>query len=470
MKRFLVYSFLFLSALMICEIYDFVPEDYDLVLLFKDVSENYQSLKTLPIGSFIFNSEGIGMEYIASEILEDVEKECGVSKDVMLTAFSSDVMLAAKGLKLDFKSLTSLDVNYYIDTLKNLGANTILVVKTSRPDDFMRFLATLLGLKLDRDETFYVLKDDLVAIFAKEHAGYVIISGGKGSIESAIATFSKRGGFVEKNEDAKELLREPAFIVGYFKGDSFKIDMGINVEQSTSDLKTEKFELLGNITEGKLVITVKQFVEGNLDKVREYLSSSEGMGDIPFSGNYFFGASVKGSKEVLDLIMSWFSGKSEELDRMASIIGTVLENSKDKAYIVGDVVAASSVTFSAVFTLRDGEEDIEKVLVSNGAHREEDQWEMLVGNGKIYFFEYGGRFVLSNLNREEYARVFKKRKLADDPAYTYMSSVFPKEDISRGFVDVGDILKKLVGLEVSSKMIFYQTYEDGVFLYRLEVM
>ncbi len=470
MKRILAISLIFISLMVFCEIYDFVPGDYDLILLFKNVSENYQALKGIPIGSFVFSSEGIGVEYIVSEILEDAEEECGVSKNIMIDSFSDEVMIAAKGLKLDFKSLTSLDVNYYIDTLKNLGANTILIVRTKKPEDFMKFLSSLLELKLERDGEFYILKDDAVAIFSKYYSGYMLISGGKSSIEDAIATFSKKDGFVKFNKDARTLLDKPLFIAGYFKGDSFKIDMGLNVEQSTSDVETKKFELTGKIEDGRLVVTVEQFVSGKVEKMKDYLSTSEGMGQIPFSGNYFFGASVKGSKEVLDMIMSWFSGKSEELDRMASIIGTILENSRGKAYIVGDIVEASSVTFSAIFDLKGNEDEIERVLATNGAHESAGQWEMLVGNTHIYFFEYAGKFVLSNLTREEYGEIFKKKKLADDPAFAYMSSVFPEKDISRGFVDIGDILKKLVGLNASSKMIFYQTYENGVFLYRLEVM
>ena len=128
------------------------------------------------------------------------------------------------------------------------------------------------------------------------------------------------------------------------------------------------------------------------------------------------------------------------------------------------------MTFSVVFKLEDGVKEIDDVLTSNGAYNEGDQWRMLIGNGEIYFFEYAGRFVVSNLSLEEYSRLYRHKKLADDPAFSYMISSFPKEDISRGFLDIGDIIEKLVGLKVNSKMVFYQTYENGVFLYRVEVM
>jgi len=174
--------------------------------------------------------KGIGMEYVALEIMEDVEKETGISKEVFLTPFSSTVLMAAKGMKLDFNSLTSFDVNYYLDVLRNLGANTILVLPVSDPDDFMVFLARLLGLTLDRDGDFYVLKDESVAVFAKYHDGYVIMSGGKASIEGAIATYSGGENFFSTHEGARELFSQDAFVLGYFMGRIYLYLMRVGVD------------------------------------------------------------------------------------------------------------------------------------------------------------------------------------------------------------------------------------------------
>ncbi len=468
--RYVVLLISLLSSILIGEIYDFVPSDFDLVLVIKNVEGNYTRFKNLPLGSFIFGGEGVGMEYIALEILDDVEKDSGISKNVFLDSISKEIMICAKGMTLDFNSLTSLDLNYYIDILRNLGSNTLLVMRSASPDELMEFISDLLGLNLEREEGYYVLRDDVVAIYSKTQDGYILMSGGKASIESAIVAYTHGENFIKAHPDSKKVLDEDAFVVGYFRGDSFKIDMGINVEKSSPDMETEKFELVGRVLKDKISILVKQYVKGDLEKPKEYLTSSGDMGNLPKLGNYYFGASAKGSKAVLDAIMSWFSGKSEELDRMAEVVGTILEHSKGKVYIAGDIVEASTVTFAVIFDLDGGMEDITSVLEKNGARVYDSSWRMEIGNTQIYFFNAGGRFVMTNLEKEKYVKLLGREKLKEDPTYSYFVLKLPEKDMSRGFVDVGDILEKLVGIKVSSKMIFFQTYKDGIFLYDLEVM
>ena len=79
--------------------------------------------------------------------------------------------------------------------------------------------------------------------------------------------------------------------------------------------------------------------------------------------------------------------------------------------------------------------------------------------------------MISNVSRKEYAAYYNSKKLLDDPTFNYLTSFIPqKGDISRAYLDLGDLMRKMTGLDMESKMLFFQTYERGKFVYILEVM
>ncbi len=450
------------------DILDFVPPDYDFVILVSDPATNYEHLKDVPLFSFAFSDNGLGMEYLFNSMMNKVEKDSGVSKQVFLDAISHDFLISSKGISVDLNSLTSLDLNYYIDLLKNLGSNTIIALQSSTPSEFLTFLSSLLNLSLNEEATgLYLMKDDQVTIFAGVKDKYVIMSGSKGSLSAALSNYSKP--LTGLTKVASDVLSKKAFIKGYFKGDSFKIDMGVNVK---GDVNTDHVELLVNIDDGKLVLRVEQFVTGKLEKPKMYLVGSSDMGEIPFMGNYFVGISAKSSADAIDRITSWFSGRGGEVGKMSEIVSTVVKGAYGKIYIVGDISAASNVTFAAVFReSKESIKDIEGVLRKYGGMSNGKEWFMKIGDENLHFFWYRDRFIISNVNKDKYVSYSKRKKLLDDPTFNYLSSFIPyREDISRVYLDLGDVLKKVTGLDVSSKMLFFQTYEIGKFLYILEVM
>ncbi len=450
------------------KITDFVPPDYDFIIYVANPSENYQKLKDVPLFSFALGEKGLGVEYIFNSMMDEVEKKSGVSKDVFMKAISHDFIISSKGISVDLNSLTSLDLNYYMDLLKNLGSNTIIALKSSSPSDFMKFMSTLLDLKLSEESSgLYTMRDSHVTIFARSIDDYVIMSGSKGSLSSALANYSKPAGGL--TEEASSILSKKGFIKGYFRGNSLKIDMGVKVK---GDITTDHLELLVKVENGKLVLRVDQFVKGNLEKPKAYLVGSSDMGEIPFMGNYFVGISAKSSAEAVEKVTSWFSGKGGEIKKVSDIVSSVVKGAQGKIYIIGDISAASNVTFAAVFKeSKENFKDIEKTLEKYGAESEENGWILDIGGEKLHFFTYGGRFVVSNISREKYAAYSRRKKLLDDPTFNYLSSFIPyKRDISRAYLDLGNVLKNVTGLDVSSKMLFFQTYETGRFLYILEVM
>ncbi len=457
---------IFFSSLF-ANITNFVPPDYDFVILVDDPATNYSLLKGVPLFSFVLGESGLGMEYVFDTMLSDAEEKCKVKRDAFLESLSKDFLIASKGITMDLNSLTSLDLNYYIDVLKNLGANTILVVQSSSPTEFLDFLCSLLDVSIQKDGDVYIMKDEYVTLFAAVKDEYVVLSGSKSTAETSLSYYSSPGGGI--TEEASGVLSRNAFIKGYFKGDSFKIEMGVEVKEN---LKTDHFELVTRVENGKFVLRVDQFVEGDLEKPFEYIMSSEDMGEIPFMGNYFIGISARSSREAVEGITSWFSGKGGEVEKISEIVTTIVKGASGKIYIIGDISAASEVTFAAIFReSKDNKEAITKVLEKYGAVEKDGQFILNVGKGKVYFFWYAGRFVMSNVSKEEYSRYYERKKLLDDPTFNYLTSFIPyKEDISRAYLDMGNLMEKLTGIELKSKMLFFQTYERGKFIYIVEVM
>ncbi|MCD6450176.1 MAG: hypothetical protein J7L34_06700 [Thermotogaceae bacterium] len=472
-KSFVILLAIFWSVFLFgyAEILSFVPKDFDVVILVNDASKNFLDLtKNVSFFEFVFSEKGLAFDFMVNNILNQVEKESRVSKDVFLDTISSGFLVAAKGIVVDANDLTSLDINFYIDLLKNIGSNSMVVFKCTDTPNFLKFLSYLIKLNLSKDDGYYIMQDEHTSIFAKEHKGYVVLSGSKTSIEKAVISMTnEEERLIEVNENVKRFFNESkGFILGFFKGDSFKVSMGINVEE---EVKTDWFELISYVNENRFVADLKQYVEGNLEKPLEFLSPSDYMDTLPKYGNYYIGISVRSSAETLDKILEWFSGKSEDIDKLSDIVMVLLKNSSDKAYIMGDVSSASDVSYAALIKFnKEKDKELESTLLKYGAEKNSDGWIMNIGSENLFFYYEDSYMIISNITRKEYERFTRIKKLIDYPPYSYIKKNFPKEDILRVFIDIGDILYKTVGVPHNSILMFYQTYEKGIFLYRLEVM
>jgi hypothetical protein len=86
----------------------------------------------------------------------------------------------------------------------------------------------------------------------------------------------------------------------------------------------------------------------------------------------------------------------------------------------------------------------------------------------IYFYEYGGFFVISNLDKSIYERKARVKRLMDIPAYNFLDR--KKNYDVKIFLDVGDLIYKFLGMDIDSKVIFWQE-KDGFFVnYYLDIM
>ena len=455
--------FLLISYILFGSITDFVPKDYDFFILFRNFYSRLEDLKKVPLFDFILEKEGLGLEPTIISILTNVEEEAGISKDIFLDSISGNVLFSAKGVTLNFDTMISLDVNYYLEILKNIGVSSFLILETNHPLKFSRFIAHLMETKLVENGEFLIFQDDNISIFAKYVDSFLILGGSKLAVKSAVAAYSNKNYRLAQNKVVQKLLKENKPLLGFFKGDSFKMNMGMDLEKTE---KTEYVILKGWIEENSLRFDVLQRVEGDFEK---YESDSSDMKFTPYAGNYFLGVSVSGGMEAVRKVTEWFSGKIEEVESFVEIIKDILEKSTGKIYIVGEINQETTISFVALFNVV--KKDLVEYILRKYGKVEDGIHTMEIANATLRFFWSNNKLVMTNLTKQAYDRIFGKGKLLDDPAYVYIANKCNvKRDILRIYVNLGDIIEKMVGIKVSSKLLFIQYYDNGFLKYRLEVM
>ncbi len=476
MKKLLIIVTLFVNFVFIFsypEYVKFVPKDFDGVIILKDATVGYYELKKVPIGNFILSDGGLNLEGIVSNILESVGEQCVISSEVFKKTIGKGLLLASKGVTLSFESITSLDINYYLDVLKNLGNNTVLVFKSDSPEKFVRYISCLIGYTVNTDGEFYTLSGEEYTIYAKIFEGYVVFSGSKNTIAGSIAAFkSEEDSLVSSDIYFAKFLEaaDKGFLLGYFKKDAFKFELPFKLE--TQNLETERFELLTNIKDGKINIKIKQFVKGDLDIYKHMNINTENFGDTPLLGDIYIKVSVTNLKRSVMGLLDWYSGKEGEIEKLHEIFKFIADNSNGDFLLIGSLSGATDVALTTTFNY-DFEtwEDLKALLKKYGAQVKKN--EILFDIGKtltLHFFKHNGYLVVSTVNREVFGRSYKKAKLSDDPLYGYLSKDTKNNCILSVFVNIGNLVEELLGVELNSGLLLNEYVEDDHFLYEMEVM
>ncbi len=454
---------IFLPILLLGEIVDFIPSDYDFFLIFKDNGVYYPKISSVQFFNFILGENGLGLEYVTRSLLENIGYSTRVSPDVLYDSLSRNFLFAAKGPSFDIGSFFSLDVNYYIEALRNIGTNSILVFETNNPEELIKLVGGITNLRVSISDKTWVLQDTDVAIFARYHRGYLILSGSRSAVERAIDVYDRPTDQFCYVYPVKNLVNQSAWICGFFKGNSFGANLsGIN----SNWLDTDYFTVSGMPSGESLVIEVKQYLKKSTD-LNKYLSSSATMKNMPLVGNFAFSATVTGPLDIAQSIASWFQGAQEEVRKIYQIISSILEVSKDRVYLTGDV-SGEQVRFAALFSLT---ADFDTNMIkSYGARDFGGELRLPVLNGFLSFFTLGKDLVVTNMTKEEYQKASNRRKLRDDAAYSYLAKKFPEKDIVRVYVDLGNIIESMLGSKARGRVLFSQFVDGGVIVYRVEVM
>ncbi len=466
MKKILLLSVfsIFAVSCLTGSVIKFVPRDYDFFLVFRSSDENFVKLSSVPFFSSLLKDEGLGIENIVASMLENVKYTYRITPEVLYEALSKDVLYAAKGAKLDFVSLFSLDPNYYIEAFKNIGINSIVAFQTDKPADLLRLMAALTNLKLTTNGDTWVMIDTDVAIFARYHDGYLVLAGSRNALERAIGAYDRADDqLAYENDVINQLLATDGWFFGFFKGDSFSFNVpALNLGNTATRYVTVK----GDVTGESLRITVNQFVT-NINEFKRNMSSVTTMAGMPFIGNFAFSATASGPLDVAKSIISWFEGAQEEIKKIYDIVSSFLEVSTDRIYLTGSLYG-EKILFAAIFPL--GKDYDLKKLIQYGARDFGGEIRLPILNDYLAFFVQGRNLIMTNMAKSEYEKISVRRRLRDETAYQYLSKRFPNSDIMRIYVDLGNLFQSILGIKVQGKVLVSAYVTEGSVVYNAEVM
>ena len=463
MRRFWSILQIFVCVLAVANVTSFVPRDYDFFLLLKGNSLYYDKLSSVPLFRFVLKDDRIALESVFVSILENTCNNIGVPMSSVYEALENDILFAAKGTEFTLEQFFSLDLNYYLQVLRNMGNNSIIVMKSSKPEQLLRLLAKLMDLKMTKSEKVWILHDTDVAIFASAHEGYLVISGSRNALLKAIDAYDLEQLQMKSEEPAvRELLNQSAWLYGFFKRDTLRIKGPL---VSTNDVDTEYVTILGVPSGESLKIEVRQQLR-SATGMEKYVSSATGMLGMPFIGNFAFSATATGPMDLADSLSQWFQGAQEEVKKIYEIVSHILKSSTGRVYMTGDLFG-DRVRLVTIFELS---KDLDtSFLIKYGARSFGNEIRLPILNGFISFFQSDKRLIMTNMTKAEYD-LASRRRVRDDVTYQYISRNYANQDILRLFVDVGSLLRAMLGINAVGKFFLTQQFDGQAFVYRMEVM
>lgn len=469
LKKYVTIILILLTFIIVLpDIFNFVPYDYDIFIRFNNSGYWYKEIKKVPFAKFILNEDGLAFESYFLRYLEDIDYNNGTNKDIFLSALASDVLFVAKGIELSAENLISFDVNYYIDILKTLSKDSAIIFKTDKPLDVVRYFSNLTGYNVKTEGNIYILGD---SVFSRSIDNYLILAGSKNALEYLINTYnSQEFQFKRKFSDLfKDLnFNDEYWISGYSKGDAIKLNFP--VEALEDGVKTEYIKFSGIVDNFVLRINVLQ--KTNKEQPKSILSEDL-MEKIPVLGNYFAGVSINDSLNVMKILEQWtITSDSTSLEKLYELTSSILKNATSTFYIVGDIGdSATNLSVAFLFKLSDGLEDIKSTIIKYSGRYDgkEDQWIIDVSQDySVFFYEFEQFFVVSNIDKETYSRKAKIQRLMDLAAYNYLDK--QRSYNIKIFLDLGDFIQKFLGIKINSKLIFWEE-KDGYFIkYYLDIM
>lgn len=469
LKKYVTIILILLTFIIVLpDIFNFVPYDYDIFIRFNNSGYWYKEIKKVPFAKFILNEDGLAFESYFLRYLEDIDYNNGTNKDIFLSALASDVLFVAKGIELSAENLISFDVNYYIDILKTLSKDSAIIFKTDKPLDVVRYFSNLTGYNVKTEGNIYILGD---SVFSRSIDNYLILAGSKNALEYLINTYnSQEFQFKRKFSDLfKDLnFNDEYWISGYSKGDAIKLNFP--VEALEDGVKTEYIKFSGIVDNFVLRINVLQ--KTNKEQPKSILSEDL-MEKIPVLGNYFAGISINDSLNVMKILEQWtITTDSTSLEKLYELTSSILKNATSTFYIVGDIGdSATNLSVAFLFKLSDGLEDIKSTIIKYSGRYDgkEDQWIIDVSQDySVFFYEFEQFFVVSNIDKETYSRKAKIQRLMDLAAYNYLDK--QRSYNIKIFLDLGDFIQKFLGIKINSKLIFWEE-KDGYFIkYYLDIM
>lgn len=449
MKKILTTLALFLIFVQLfggSDIFNFVHKDYDFVLRISKGGSWYNELKKVPFFAFILDRKGLGFEDSFSRVLEDMRYKTGVLPAVVQDAISNDILFASKGIDIDISNFVSFDINYYLEFIKNIAANSFLVFETKYPTQLPKALSYLLSVNFRSiSQNLYIIGDTLYASITGK---YFIIAGSKQTLELALKTFQTPE--MQMSKVVKEFDRLKAgtfFISGFSKPNTLKINLpgGVRIDDSDS----EYLLFTSTISAGAFTFTIEQKnkKQNNTSKI------SDNIGTLPLNWNYYLSIPSKNTAALISSVEVWFSGITSDLIRLTEFFKYSASVSSN-VYIVGRLESGELVFIFDNFTGKDLETNLAKLGSKYDFQKQE--WSLIIQSSKLYIYKTANRLVMATVDKAKFEQYEKSSKrLRDLPIFFDFSKITTYD--MKLFMDIGDIIKTTTGFNVISKLLFWQS-------------
>lgn len=435
------------------DIFNFVHKDYDFVIRLSKGGTWYEELKKVSFFSFVFDRKGLGFEDSFLRILEDMKYKTGVQPTVVQDALSNDILFASKGAEVDFTTLISFDINYYLEFIKTITGSSFIVFETKYPAQLVKALSYLLSINVKNiQNNMFQLGESL---FCTSNGKYLILAGSKQTLDMAIKTYTTPEMQLSRtNKDFDRLKAGVFFISGFAKPNTLKLNLpgGIGIEDSTAS----HLLITSSISAGSFTFTIEQ------KNTKQYTSSKniDTIGQLPKVWNYYLSIPSSKSSIIIGSIEQWFSGVTSELQQLTNLVKN-LSNSSTNTYVAGKLEVGEIVFIFENYSGKDFETNLSKLGAKYDSQKQE--WVINLQNSKLYAFKSSNKVIVGTVDKNSFEKYEKtSKKLKDLPIY-YDFSKMEAYDF-KALMDLGDIIKSIIGFNITSKLLFWQ-YSIGYITY-----
>lgn len=462
------------------EIFDFVPSTAGYFIVFRNTGTTLDTLKNTTnfFGAYL-GDNGFGAERALYGIIDAAGYNAEIDTSILKKAINNDILLAGEELRLKLEDLLTFDPFFVLEKLKSSNTKIFIAWKTENPRVLVRAIGALLAMKPfeQSGDTIHELRSNGGELFYYFEEDFLVIGGTRDSIITAMKTYNGEiPRLLSIGDHGMEAVKlsESYWLTGYFEGDRFKVDLGLQSPYSAKDtlitVRPDDHTLTATIEQNTVFLDKEELqkLTSSVDS-KEYESSKLSFGDYTV---FFPSSSIETLRNELS---HWFELDLEQYNELADFIVSVSRESYGNTSIYGDLVAATP-TVSVVFNIVDVEKtDLEENLISWGALKSlvegNKVYELKNSETILYFILSKSEVIITTIEPLLYFETIRKTlPLKLNRSYQYIRERGLKTDLAEGFIDTGKIFKSLIGVSIDSAVLYQQTIDaSGTITYTVRV-
>ncbi len=469
---------IFIIFISFCSVFsspiDYVNSGKDFFIVIRNLSTAFEKFReTSEFFDYLMNDEGLNVENILASFGEILEQDKGVNMDLLEQVFDREIILTGEGLGIKIADFISLDPNYFVDLLKNMGKGFYVVFDVDTTDEASELLcnfARLFDAEIKQYATSFELRMKDAMLYAWYDDDVFVLAGSEsGVFDATDARSDEKNRMVVADPVASSVYVEHRgdFVCGYFLKDSLKLDMSLELSVST------KYVTLGaTVCDEGLVVDLHQLVEYDSTQAEELVKSAlvktEDFEDFEVVGNYFVGISSSLGEFALNEFKKWLKTQDEESYQDIYSFLNDLVSSVESIGLSGDLTEASP-TFTFIAKSRDGSfETLWNKLRRWRVEKERKDHEYvgkLRGDGTyMYFIESRGKFIITSWEPGEFAgRFYKAPSLGVLPSYTILRKGLLDRCLMLLFLDTSSVISEYFdNVPVGGFVVQQSAEEDGI--------